>query len=73
MVSTPFSELHQYHDVVYEAGTPSEFAQCIHKALAEDNPERIAKRRKKVEKNTWDRKAELLLEILFDHNSVIDD
>lgn len=65
VVSTPFAELQKYLDVVYQAGTPEEFAKCIEKALAEDNPERIAARRKKVETSTWDSKAELVLDELF--------
>lgn len=66
IVSTPFTELQKYRDVVYQADTPEEFARCIEKALAEDGPERVAARRKKVEKSTWDSKAELVLNKLFE-------
>ncbi len=65
VVSTPFPELEKYRDVVYQARTPQEFAAAIEKALAEDSSDRIAARRKRVEKATWDCKAELLLEELF--------
>ena len=65
VVSTPFAELKSYRDVIYEATTPEEFAECIKKALAEDSPERIATRRKKVQTSTWDGKAELVLRELF--------
>ncbi len=65
IVSTPFAELQKYRDVVYQAKTPEEFAKCIEKALAEDCPERVAVRRKKVEMSTWDSKAELVLDELF--------
>jgi glycosyltransferase involved in cell wall biosynthesis len=65
IVSTPFNELKKYRDVIYEATTPEEFADCIKKALVEDNPERIAERRKKVQTSTWDSKAELVLDELF--------
>lgn len=65
VVSTPFPELQKYFDVVYIADTPEEFAQCIKRALAENNPERIAARREKVQTSTWDNKAELVLEELF--------
>ncbi len=65
VVSTPFPELQKYLDVVYEADSPEGFAECIRKALAEDGPERIAARRKKVETATWDSKAELVLEKIF--------
>ncbi len=65
VVSTPFTELQKYRDVVYQADTPEEFARCIEKALAEDGPERVAARRTKVETSTWDSKAELVLNELF--------
>lgn len=68
VVSTPFPELQRYRDVVYEAERPMEFARLIEKALIEDSPEYIVARRKKVEKATWDNKAELVLEKLFNHN-----
>lgn len=70
IVSTPFPELQKYRDVVYEAKTPEEFAECVEKALAEDNPDRIAKRRKKVENATWESKAQLVLEALFSKNQL---
>jgi glycosyltransferase involved in cell wall biosynthesis len=65
IVSTPFKELEKYSDVVYVAETPEDFAGCIKRAIAEDNSERITARRKKVEKATWDSKAQLVLEELF--------
>ena len=65
VVSTPFTELQKYHDVVYRANTPEEFTKCIEKALAENSPEHIAARKKKVETSTWDSKAELVLDELF--------
>jgi hypothetical protein len=65
VVSVPFTELQKYLDVVYEAKSPEHFAKCIEMALAEDGPEHIAARRKKVEKATWDSKAQLVMERLF--------
>ena len=65
IVSTPFTELQKYRDVVYQASTPEEFAGCIEKALIEDNPARIAARKKKVETSTWDSKADLVLSELY--------
>lgn len=65
VVSTPFAELQKYRDVVYEAKTPGEFAKCIRKALAEDNPVRVAARRKIVEVDSWESKAQLVLQELF--------
>ncbi|HUV63782.1 MAG TPA: glycosyltransferase [Sedimentisphaerales bacterium] len=66
VVSTPFAELQKYLDVVYQARTAEEFARCIELALAEDGPERIAARRKKVQPFTWDAKADFVLKTLFD-------
>ena len=64
-VCTPvFTQVKEYLDVAYVAETPEEFARCIRKALKEDGPERIAARRKKVETDTWERKAQLLLDEL---------
>ncbi|MBN2316596.1 MAG: glycosyltransferase [Sedimentisphaerales bacterium] len=65
-VSTPFPELDKYLDVVYQAKTPEAFAEAIQKGLVEDNDERIAARRKKIQKATWDSKAALVLERLFE-------
>ena len=65
IVSTPFTELQKYRDVVYEAKTPEEFADCIKKAHSENNPELVTKRRQKVAQASWDSKAELVLHELF--------
>ena len=65
IVSTPFTELQKYRDVVYLANTPEEFAKCLEKALAEDSPEHVAASRKKVKTSTWDSKAKLVLDELF--------
>ncbi len=65
IVSTPFTELQKCLDVVYQTRTPEEFAECIKQALAEDNPERVAARRKKVQAASWESKAELVLQQLF--------
>ncbi len=66
IVSTPaFTELQEYDDVVYEAETPEEFAECIEKAYSEDSPDLVGKRRAKVSRASWDSKAELVLGELF--------
>ncbi|MHC4461924.1 MAG: glycosyltransferase [Planctomycetota bacterium] len=66
LVSTPvFTELQEYQDVVYEANTPQEFANSIEKALRGNNAEQITARRKKVEKSSWDSKAQLVLDELL--------
>lgn len=69
VVCTPsFSELQQYSDVVYEADSPEEFAECIRKACSENDVELVKKRRLKVVQNSWDGKAGLVLDKLFKKN-----
>jgi len=65
IVSTPFPELKMYHDLIYQAGTPEEFAASIKRALAEDDDVRIAARRRRVAQTSWESKAELVLRTLF--------
>lgn len=65
-VCTPyFSELENYRDVAYVGESPKEFAECIKKALQEDSLDKIEYRRKKIEPDTWDSKAEYLLKQIF--------
>jgi glycosyltransferase involved in cell wall biosynthesis len=69
VVSTPsFSELQQYLDVVYQANSPEEFAECIRKACSQDSAELVRKRRQRVAETSWDSKAELLIGELFKEN-----
>jgi glycosyltransferase involved in cell wall biosynthesis len=65
VVSTPFTELRQYSDIVYEARTPFEFAECIKRALTEDGPEKKVARRARVANATWEHKAKMVLKELF--------
>ncbi len=66
LVSTPaFTELRGYLDVVYQAEAAEDFAECIKRALAENSPELVTARRKKVEKSSWNSKAQLVLGELF--------
>jgi len=65
IVSTPFPQLQEYLDVVYEADTPESFAACIKRAISDDCPELVNKRRDKVKGSSWDSKAELVLNELF--------
>jgi glycosyltransferase involved in cell wall biosynthesis len=65
VVSTPFPELQTYGDVTYCAATPEEFAGCIKTAIAQDNDERISKRKKSVAAATWENKAKLVMKTLF--------
>jgi len=62
VVSTPFPELQEYRDVVYEARTPEEFSGRIRQAIVENSPERITARREKVRNDTWDCKAKFVLD-----------
>ncbi len=65
VVSTPFPELDNYADVIHQAGTVAEFAECIRTALVEEQPALVARRREKVQMASWDRKAELVLDELL--------
>jgi glycosyltransferase involved in cell wall biosynthesis len=65
IVSTPFAELDHYDDLVYRAHTAQEFADMIRRAIAEDCPEKRARRRERVRTATWDRKAEAVMNELF--------
>ncbi|MBN2180466.1 MAG: glycosyltransferase [Sedimentisphaerales bacterium] len=67
VVSTPFPQLNDYLEIVYEAKTPESFAACIERAISEDNPELMDKRREKVKDSSWDSKAELVLNELFEN------
>jgi len=65
VVSTPFSELEKYEDVVYVGRGAEEFASCILQALREDNELLRDLRRQRVASSTWDSKAEILKESLL--------
>ena len=65
VVSTPYPELANYLDVVYEARSPEEFADCISRAYSENSPERAAERVAKIASASWDSKAEAVLDELF--------
>ena len=65
VISTPFPQLQEYLDIVYQAETPEAFAACIKKAISENNPELIDKRREKVKGSSWDSKAEMVMDELF--------
>jgi glycosyltransferase involved in cell wall biosynthesis len=66
VVSTPFNELEKYLDVVYKAGTPRAFANCIRRALEEDTPEKARQRRARVQQVSWESKArEVLNELAY--------
>jgi len=65
-VTTPvFTQLNEYLDVAYVGRTPEEFAAAIKKALAENSPQLIAKRREKIRDSSWESKAQLVIAQLF--------
>jgi len=70
IVSTPFSELQKYSDLVYQAQTAADFAGCIRKAIQQDSSDLIAARRKKVATASWDNKAKTVLEKLFPNQAM---
>jgi glycosyltransferase involved in cell wall biosynthesis len=66
VVTTPaFTEVQRYLDIIYQAESAQDFAENIKKALSEDSPERIEKRKKRVAHSSWDNKAETVLSQLF--------
>jgi len=65
VVSTPFSELQGFRDVVHEATNPEDFAKCIEKAIYKNNPELVSKRKDKVKNESWDTKVKLVFEELY--------
>jgi len=64
VVSTPFSELKKYKDLVLEADTAQSFADKIRQALKQNSPKSVKARRTKVSNDGWDNKAEAVLNIL---------
>lgn len=65
VVSTPFSELQGFRDVVDEARNPEDFAESIKRAISENNSDLISKRKDKVKNESWDIKVKLVLEELY--------
>jgi len=66
IVSTPFSELENYLDVVTVAANAGTFANQVTKVLLVDNPQKISARRDKVKNCTWRAKTEMILEVLYE-------
>ena len=61
VVSTPFTELSKYTDVVYQADSPTKFAQAILDAYANDSELLVKARRAKVVSASWEQKASVVL------------
>lgn len=67
LICTPyFSEVERYRDVIYLANNPEEFTECINLALSENNPDKITQRRNFVRNDSWESKAQVILNILFE-------
>lgn len=62
VVTTPFDEIRRYADFVAVADTPAAFVAEVRRALAEPPPPAVLQKR--VEAETWERKAALVLERL---------
>ena len=67
VVSVGIGEVRKYGDLVYVADTYEQYAQCVDKALAEDNPARAAARVNAMEKESWPSKVELISERVARH------
>jgi glycosyltransferase involved in cell wall biosynthesis len=65
IVTTPFSELKKYENLVYIARNACEFKDAILKALNENSKELAAKRQQAVMPFTWDAKAANVINELF--------
>lgn len=68
IVSTPFSELSRYGDLVKVASHAQGFARAVREALEENNSKRVAARRRSVVGCTWDSKASEVLHTLYETN-----
>ncbi len=65
VVSTPYPELQKYGDIVYQATTAQQYADCIREAITHDTPEIASARKHRVQNASWDNKAEFVLRSLF--------
>lgn len=68
IVSTPFSELDYYRDLVDVAYDAKSFAEAVRKACYANNPELVSAQRKRVKNNTWYAKTEEVLHALYETN-----
>ena len=58
VVSTYYPEIEPYSGLVYVADDYDDFVSCIQKAIQERDSKKVQRRRKKVQKETWDSKVE---------------
>jgi glycosyltransferase involved in cell wall biosynthesis len=64
VVSTPFTELSKYADVVYRASSPEEFAAAIRTAYSEDTIARRQERMRRVAGASWEAKYATVLDAI---------
>jgi hypothetical protein len=64
VVSTDIPCIHSHSDIIYIGRTKEEFVACIKQALAEDGPERVDQRLRWARENTWEKRAERMLDII---------
>lgn len=64
VVSTDIPCVRSHADITYIASTKEEFVACIDRALSEDGPELVAERLRRARDNTWEKRAERILEII---------
>lgn len=58
VVSTPFSLLDEFRDIVELADTPENFAQALRRALADTSAERVKQRVELARANSWKKRAD---------------
>lgn len=58
VVSTPFSILDEFDGIIEQAAGPEAFAQALRRALADNDPQRLAGRIATARANAWERRAE---------------
>jgi len=68
IVSTPFTELESYKDLVDVAFDAISFAGAVKKAFNENTPELVSARRRRVINCTWEEKAKEVLSTLCQAN-----
>ena len=62
IVTTPVPPAPRYKDVIYVAHDKVEFAEYLGKALEEDDPEKRTRRMEIARENSWEKRADVILE-----------
>ena len=57
VVSTPFSLLDDFADIIELADTPEQFAQALRRALADSGEQRTQQRVDMAQANSWEQRA----------------